>query len=50
VSYDTVVFGVLWCIVTGAAAGTRESDKERIAALVAAGVDAIILDSSQVGV
>ncbi|WIA19147.1 hypothetical protein OEZ85_003795 [Tetradesmus obliquus] len=31
----------------GAATGTREGDKERIAALVAAGVDAVILDSSQ---
>mmetsp|Transcript_21719 Transcript_21719/g.37008 ORF Transcript_21719/g.37008 Transcript_21719/m.37008 type:complete len:508 (-) Transcript_21719:434-1957(-) len=31
----------------GGAAGTRESDKERIAALAAAGIDAIILDSSQ---
>ncbi len=34
-------------VCPGAAAGTRESDKERIGALVAAGVDAIILDSSQ---
>jgi hypothetical protein len=34
---------------SGAAAGTRESDKERIARLVDVGVDAIILDSSQVG-
>jgi IMP dehydrogenase len=31
----------------GAAAGTRECDKPRIAALVAAGADAVVLDSSQ---
>jgi len=31
----------------GAAVGTREGDKARVDALVAAGVDAIILDSSQ---
>ncbi|KAK9822919.1 hypothetical protein WJX74_004496 [Apatococcus lobatus] len=31
----------------GAAVGTREEDKQRIAALADAGVDAIILDSSQ---
>ncbi|KAF8064485.1 impdh [Scenedesmus sp. PABB004] len=31
----------------GAATGTREGDKARIAALAAAGVDAVILDSSQ---
>lgn len=31
----------------GAATGTREGDKERIARLVEAGVDAVILDSSQ---
>jgi IMP dehydrogenase len=36
--------GALRC---GAAVGTREGDKARVAALVAAGVDAIILDSSQ---
>jgi IMP dehydrogenase len=34
-------------LICGAATGTREGDKERIAALVAAGVDAVILDSSQ---
>jgi IMP dehydrogenase len=33
--------------VFSAAAGTREGDKERIARLVEAGVDAVILDSSQ---
>ena len=31
----------------GAAVGTREEDKKRVAALVATGVDAVILDSSQ---
>jgi hypothetical protein len=31
----------------GAAVGTREEDKERVAALVAQGVDFIVLDSSQ---
>lgn len=31
----------------GAAVGTRENDKERLAALVQAGVDAIVFDSSQ---
>ena len=31
----------------GAAVGTRESDKDRIVSLYAAGVDAIIIDSSQ---
>lgn len=35
-------------LVVGAAVGTREEDKKRVAALVAdAGVDVIILDSSQ---
>jgi hypothetical protein len=31
----------------GAAVGTREEDKQRIASLAAVGVDAVILDSSQ---
>ena len=31
----------------GAAVGTREEDKERVARLAAAGIDAVILDSSQ---
>ena len=37
----------LGCLRVGAAVGTREEDKQRIAALADAGVDAIILDSSQ---
>jgi len=34
-------------LLCAAAVGTRETDRERVAALVAAGVDAIIIDSSQ---
>eukprot|EP00963_Diacronema_lutheri_P004604 scaffold348_cov329-Pavlova_lutheri.AAC.21 len=34
-------------LLCGAAVGTREHDKERIACLAEAGIDAIILDSSQ---
>jgi len=34
-------------LLCGAACGTREADKARIAALVEAGLDAVILDSSQ---
>jgi IMP dehydrogenase len=36
--------GALRC---GAAVGTREGDKARVAALVAAGVDCVVMDSSQ---
>jgi len=35
------------CLVVGAAVGTRPSDRDRVAALVAAGVDAVVVDSSQ---
>lgn len=34
-------------LLCGAACGTREADKARIATLVEAGLDAVILDSSQ---
>ena len=34
-------------LLVAAAIGTRPADKERVAALAAAGVDAIIIDSSQ---
>jgi len=34
-------------LVVAASVGTRQSDRDRVAALVAAGVDAIIVDSSQ---
>ena len=34
-------------LLCGAAIGTREADKERAVQLAAAGVDALILDSSQ---
>jgi len=35
------------CLMVGAAVGTRHSDRDRVRALVAAGVDAIVVDSSQ---
>ncbi|GJP29635.1 hypothetical protein CLOM_g7526 [Closterium sp. NIES-68] len=34
-------------VLVGAAVGTRDSDRERVAALVDAGVNAVVLDSSQ---
>merc|ERR1719162_457077 len=34
-------------LVVGAAVGTRASDRDRVQALVVAGVDAIVVDSSQ---
>jgi len=35
------------CLMVGAAVGTRLSDRDRVRALVVAGVDAVVVDSSQ---
>merc|ERR1719203_1030689 len=35
------------CLMVGAAVGTRPSDKDRVRALASAGVDAVVVDSSQ---
>jgi IMP dehydrogenase len=34
------------CLRVGAAVGTREADRERVLALIEAGVDLIVIDSS----
>ena len=40
------MLGLLFPLVVGAAIGTRESDKERLAKLAAAGVDVVVLVST----
>jgi len=35
------------CLMVAAAVGTRQADRDRVRALVAAGVDAVVVDSSQ---
>lgn len=35
------------CLMVGAAIGTRKHDKERVAELYKAGIDVIVIDSSQ---